>query len=914
MKNIRLKFNSQFFSFLAFMLMLSGNVNSQAFQWAKSGGGTVGDQGWKTCTDPSGNVYVAGEFSSISITIGTVTIPGAGSSDVFIAKYDPNGNVLWARAIGGTGAENIGGISTSTAGDVAVFGSFKSPTFTVAPLSVSNATTSGTSDVFVARFSSIGVTTLLNAYGNAGDQYARGCVYGSSSTLWIVGDYTSTNFTLGSYTLTNSSAIGFSDVFFAPISTGGGIIAAYDFGGANSSDLAAGITTYSNNAVYITGRFGTSTTTIGTSTLTSVGVSDVFLTKYNGAGGFQWAVSAGAANADEPYGIDIDASGNVVIGGYYSGGNMTLGTTTLTNVANTDAFLAKYNSSGVLTWAQAITGTSFEYCRGITTDSGNNIYVTGNYNSPTLNFGTLTLPNTTASSFSDAFIAKYNSLGTIQWATHPIGSNSEFGRGISTDATGNVYISGHYNIAGPTAFGTTTLTSTGADDFWLAKIGCLSTNIVGPLSVCAGNSATLTATGATSYSWNTGATTSNIVITPTVTTSYTATGTTGGCVGTPAVITVTFLPASVYPGTNLSLLCKQKGVLTASCVPGLPTSVAWTPTTNLNNPVILTPTATAGPGTTTYTVTVNLSNGCVKSSTVNVSSYAQTPNICQVTVDSLSVNNEIYWEKTLYPQADSFIVYREVSTNTYKRIAGLPRTAYSMYADTNRSIGPANGDPNTTSYKYKLQIRDSCGNYSPLSLWHQTIFIQDQLNGNFNWSPYAIESTTTTPVTSYDLKRRMVSTGTETLIASTTSSLATDPLYASFWPLNVKWFVYANGFNCNATTRFDPNNQTMVLKTKTKSNQSNDKLVLGISNFALAENIRVYPNPANDVLNIDLNGISKEETVTEIVNTIGQMVYQTKSLNQHLVINTSALAGGVYIVNIKQDGKTIAVKKVVIDK
>jgi len=89
---------------------------------------------------------------------------------------------------------------------------------------------------------------------------------------------------------------------------------------------------------------------------------------------------------------------------------------------------------------------------------------------------------------------------------------------------------------------------------------------------------------------------------------------------------------------------------------------------------------------------------------------------------------------------------------------------------------------------------------------------------------------------------------------------------------------------------------------------------MGINNTHLANNSRIYPIPANDILNVDLNGISKEETSIEISNTLGQVVYQTKSLNQHLIINTSELAGGVYMVNIKQNNKTIAVKKVVVDK
>jgi len=284
-----------------------------------------------------------------------------------------------------------------------------------------------------------------------------------------------------------------------------------------------------------------------------------------------------------------------------------------------------------------------------------------------------------------------------------------------------------------------------------------------------------------------------------------------------------------------------------------------------------------------------------------------------VTVDSLGFNNEIYYVKTNYPSADSFIVYRETSLNTYKRIASLHKSAYSMYVDTNRATGPANGDPNLTYYKYKLQIRDTCGNYSALSKWHETIFIQDQQNGNFNWNSYAIELSVP-PITLYNVKRRLVSTGTETLIASTVGNLANDPFYASFWPLNVKWFVDAVGFNCNATAKLNPNNQTLVLKTKTKSNQSNDKLALGISAYGFSNIIKVYPNPASTILNIDLNGISKAETDIEIQNTLGQIVYQTKSLNQHLIINTTDFNSGVYFVCVKQNGKTLDVKKVIIDK
>ena len=335
--------------------------------------------------------------------------------------------------------------------------------------------------------------------------------------------------------------------------------------------------------------------------------------------------------------------------------------------------------------------------------------------------------------------------------------------------------------------------------------------------------------------------------------------------------------------------------------------MVWTPTTNLSSSTVLTPTVTGNFGTTIYTVNVNLNNGCVKTATMNVTSAAQAPNICMVTVDSLGNNNEIYWDKTLYPRADSFIVYRETSLNFYTRIGGVSRTALSMYVDTNRSIGPANGNPNLSYYRYKLRIKDSCGNVSPLSLWHETIFIQDQLNGNFNWNSYAIESSLP-PISIYNLKRRNIATGTETLIASTTGNLSTDPQYNTFWPTATKWFVDAVGFNCNATAK------VMVLKTKTKSNQSNDKTFpTGIVSVSMNTAVNVYPNPAQDVLNVDMNALPKTETIVELQNLLGETLYTTTSLNQHLVINTSAFAKGVYLLNIKQNNKTLAIKKVVVE-
>ena len=98
----------------------SGSFYSQSWQWAKSSGGLNNDQGRAVCTDPSGNVIVAGGYAAPSMQIGTVTINSLGSGDIYLAKFDPSGNVIWVQTIGGTGLDVLGGICTSTNGDIQI--------------------------------------------------------------------------------------------------------------------------------------------------------------------------------------------------------------------------------------------------------------------------------------------------------------------------------------------------------------------------------------------------------------------------------------------------------------------------------------------------------------------------------------------------------------------------------------------------------------------------------------------------------------------------------------------------------------------------------------------------------------------------------------------------------------------------
>jgi sugar lactone lactonase YvrE len=134
---------------------------------------------------------------------------------------------------------------------------------------------------------------------------------------------------------------------------------------------------------------------------------------------------------------------------------------------------------GIVQWGARIAGTGVEQGNGISVDGSGNLYVTGYYvsnplrlyNSDGSAFAT-TLPN--LSGFSDSFIAKYNTSGTVQWGARIAGSVDDQGLAISVDGSGNLYVTGYYNStltlynSDGSAFATT-LANSGSNDCFIAK-------------------------------------------------------------------------------------------------------------------------------------------------------------------------------------------------------------------------------------------------------------------------------------------------------------------------------------------------------------------------------------------------------------------------------------------------------------
>lgn len=381
--------------------------------WATYLGGTGDDNGYAVCTDPSGNVYVAGNTSSTSniATTGAYSTTLAGGNDAFVAKYNQFGNLAWASYYGGALSEFVQCITCDPAGNLYLAGN---------TTSTSGIATTG------AHQSSFG---------------------GSGSN-------------------------GSGDVFLAKFGSGGGLLWATYYGGSDD-DFYGAVSTDASGNVYLCGVTRSSN---GIATplahQTSPGsLYDGFLAKFNSSGVRQWGTYIGGADNDQAHSVSCDASGNVIVAGTTSSFNGigTAGTHRPNKIGFTadDVFINKFSSTGTRTWGSYYGGVSNDQAFTVTTDPSDNIYITGETTSDT-GIATSGAYQVTRSGNFDGLVAKFNSSGVLQWGTFVGGVGLERTTGIVYSGA-NIYVSGYTQSSSSiaTANGYHTSLSGSSDNFFV---------------------------------------------------------------------------------------------------------------------------------------------------------------------------------------------------------------------------------------------------------------------------------------------------------------------------------------------------------------------------------------------------------------------------------------------------------------
>ncbi|MBU0486812.1 MAG: SBBP repeat-containing protein [Bacteroidetes bacterium] len=254
------------------------------FVWAKNIGGTNDEQGYGIAVEAGGNIYITGNFKdTVDFDPGTGThnLNAVGYNDIFISKFDTDGNFVWANNMGGTLWDYGCSIAVDAAGNIYTTGYFRDTVDFDPGAGISNLISAGDYDVFISKSDTSGNFAWAKSMGGTGSDYGRSIIFDAGGNVYTTGYF------------------------------------------ANTVDFDPGA---------------------GTHNVSSAGASDVFISKLDADGNFAWAKNMGGTSIDGCLAIAVDASGNVYSTGYF-GGTADFDPPTATNLVSNggyDIFVAKY--------------------------------------------------------------------------------------------------------------------------------------------------------------------------------------------------------------------------------------------------------------------------------------------------------------------------------------------------------------------------------------------------------------------------------------------------------------------------------------------------------------------------------------------------------------------------------------------
>jgi hypothetical protein len=620
-----------------FLSKLDQNGN---FLWAKTIGGSLTEDAIDLHVDALSNIYITGTFK------GTVDFdPSGGVSnlssisgfvDVFICKFDGNGNFVWAKNIGGSADVGVNDICVDGLGNVYTTGYFEGNIdFNPSASSSFTISSSGYYDIFINKLDNSGDFVWTKSIGAAVNyDFATSMDLDASGNVFITGQFSGTvDFDPGIavYNLTTTSG-----TFFLKLDQNGIFSWAKQINGtalvrANSIDVD------SNGNIYATGFLNGTIDfdpNVGTYSLSSTGSSDIFILKLDLSGNFIWAKVIGDVNSDAGSRIIVDANSDVFVAGSYQG-SVSFDSFNLTPLVTSDEFIIKLNPLGNILWAKSFGGASSDLVNSIFIDSSNNLYITGYYASTVefdLNTSSFTM---NAIGQIDAFVLKMSQCnapnvpvnitpsinlnicennsavlqvsgaGTINWYASP---SSTLSLGAGNSYTTALLNSGIYTYYAEAS--TCTLSASRASiTVTVTPLPNVSIN-ASSMTICQGSSVTLNGLNAINYSWANGIN-DGVAFVPSATAIYSVTGIdVNSCSNTATIsITVNTPPTIVSTTSDLFICTGETSTLTAIGA----STYTWS--NGLSNSVILVSPIV----TTTYTVIGTDINGCQNSDTITQS-------------------------------------------------------------------------------------------------------------------------------------------------------------------------------------------------------------------------------------------------------------------------------------------------------
>ena len=430
-----------------------------------------------TAADAAGNVYVAGSFTDVA-TFGGIMLTSAGSTDVFVAKWNTaTGRFVWAVRAGGAGGETAAALAVQ-GNRVYVAGSLLGPSAAFGPTTLANTSPSGGADAFVAQLTDGGSSAgfgWATRFGGPRDDQAL-ALAATAAGVYVAGSFQGT-LPVGTATLVAAGSS--RDAFVARLDdTGPGSRVAWAVQLGSAEDDAANALAVVGPNIYTTGYFGGTSATFGAVSLPNTGgpgTTDAFVAKLVDAStsaAFGWATRLGGSRNENAYALAVSGSSVYAAGSFDSpgaiAGPFALPNADATATPNPDAFVTKLTdagSSASFGWATAAGGLGTDEAQALAV-RGAAVYVGGYFDGATAAFGPTTLVAPGNFRNEEIFVARLTDGGSnaaFSWATRAGGTGDDRAFGLALTGP-SVYVGGFVTPSanfGPVIIATPTGTPVG---------------------------------------------------------------------------------------------------------------------------------------------------------------------------------------------------------------------------------------------------------------------------------------------------------------------------------------------------------------------------------------------------------------------------------------------------------------------
>jgi len=428
--------------------------------WVRTWGGTGVDHAILSVTDDTGNIYTTGYFSDAVNFGGEIYYESNGQADVFLSKYDSKTGLYWVNVWGGSGSDSGTDIALDDMGHVYISGRFEETVDFNPGEGIDEHTAMGNEDSYFSKFDTDGNFIYAKTWGSSGQDYSEGIATDDWNDIFVAGSFQSTaDFDPGAGEV-NLTSNGMCDAYVSKFDSAGTFQWVGSIGGG-SDDGAYSVCTDSAGDVYVTGQYP--------------GYYYTHLTKWDGEGNYQWTKTWGGGHTNGGHAIAADDSDYIYVTGWFVytvDFDPGTGTDSHSSNGERDAFVSKFDTDGNHYWAATWGGSGREFGQGVAFDDSDNVYVSGFFHN-SVNFDTGGGSDIHDSAGgSDAYIIKFDSSGNYITAQTWGGPGNDVGTGVTAYDDNSLYVAGWFSDTADffPGMGIEEHESNGADDCFLLKL------------------------------------------------------------------------------------------------------------------------------------------------------------------------------------------------------------------------------------------------------------------------------------------------------------------------------------------------------------------------------------------------------------------------------------------------------------